>query len=208
MYINFLLCQQINRTTSPSAVWEPWLQLQLAENTVLLSCCLPYSCLDECLQCFQDGGMNPFSSVAQLCLTFCDPVDCSTPGFQNCPSPNLACSNSFLSSQWCHPIISSSVIPFFSCLQSFPASVFFQVSQFFISVGQSVGVSASASVLPMNIQDWLPLRLTGWFFLQFRDSQESSPTPQFKSINSTALSFLYGPILTSMHDYWKNHSFD
>ena len=199
MCINFLLCQQINRTTSPSAVWEPWLQLQLAKSTVLLSFCLP--CLDECLQCFQDRGMNQFSSVTQSCLTVCDPVDCSTPGFQNCPSPTLACSNSFPSSPWCHPIISSSVIPFFSCLQSFPASGYFQVSQFFTSVGQSVGVSASASVLPMNIQDWLPLRLTGWFSLQLRDSQESSPTPQSKSINSSVFSLLYGPTLTSTHDY-------
>ena len=67
-------------------------------------------------------------------------------------------------------------------------------------------VSASASVLPMNIQDWFPLGWTGWIYLQ--SSQESSPTPQFKSINSWMLSFLYSPTLTSIHDYWKNHSFD
>ena len=67
-------------------------------------------------------------------------------------------------------------------------------------------VSASASVLPMNIQDWFPLRLTGW--ISFLDSQESSQTPQFKSINSSVLSFLYSPTLTSIYDYWKNHSFD
>ena len=126
-----------------------------------------------------------------------------------CPSPTPgAYSNSCPLSWWCHTTISCSVIHFSSCLQSFPASVFFQVSQFFTSVGQSVGVSASASVLPMNIQDWLPLRLTGWFFLQFRDSQESCPTPQFKSINSLVLSFLHSPTLTSIHDHWKNHSLD
>ena len=68
------------------------------------------------------------------------------------------------------------------------------------------GASASASVLPMNIQDWFPLGLTGWISLQSKGL--SSPTPQFKSINSSALSFLYGPILTSIHDHWKNHSFD
>ena len=80
-----------------------------------------------------------------------------------CPSPTLrACSNSCPSSQWCHPTISSSVVPFSSCTQSFPASESFPVSQFFAS-GR---VSASTSVLPMNIQDWLPLGLTGWVSLQ------------------------------------------
>ena len=84
-----------------------------------------------------------------------------------CPSPTpKACSNSCPSSWWCHPTISSSVIPFSSCLQSFPASGSFPVSQFFTSGGPSIGVSASASVLPMNIQDWSPLGLTGWTFLQ------------------------------------------
>ena len=124
-----------------------------------------------------------------------------------CPSPTPGVhSDSRPLSQWCHPAISSSVVPF-SCPQSLPASRSFLMSQLFAWGGQSVGVSASASVLPMNIQDWLPLRLTGWFFLQFRDSQESSPTPQFKSINSSALSFLYGPTLIFIHDYWNNHSF-
>ena len=82
------------------------------------------------------------------------------------------------------------------------------MSRFFVSGGKSIGVSASASVLPMNTQNWSPLGWTGWISLQFMDSQESSPTPQFKSINSLALSFLYSPTLTSTHDYWKNHSFD
>ena len=79
-----------------------------------------------------------------------------------CPSPTpKACSDSCPSSRWCHPTISSSVIPFSSCLQSFPASGSFLVSQFFATGGQSFGVSASTSVLPMNIQDWFPLGLTG-----------------------------------------------
>ena len=121
-----------------------------------------------------------------------------------CPSPTpRACSNLCPSSQWCHPTISSSVIPFSSCLQSFPASGPFPMSQFFPLGGQNIGVPASASVLPMNIQDWFPLGLTGWISLQFRDSQESFPTPQFKSINSLALSLLYSPVLTSIHDYLK-----
>jgi len=126
-----------------------------------------------------------------------------------CPSPNLGIySNSCPLSWWCHPTISSSVIPFSSHLQSFPVSGSVPMSQFFASGGQSIGVSASTSVLPMNIQDWFPLGWTSWIFLQSRDSQESSPTPQFKSINSSVLSFLYGPTLTSIHDYWKNHILD
>ena len=85
----------------------------------------------------------------------------------SCPSLTPgAYSNSCPLSGWCHPTISSSVIPFSSCLQSFPASGSFQMSQFFTSGGQSIGVSASASVLPMYIQDWFPLGLTGWISLQ------------------------------------------
>ena len=84
-----------------------------------------------------------------------------------CPSPTPGvCSGSCPSSQWCHPTISSSVVPFSSCLQSFPESGSFPRSQFFQSSGQSIGVSASATVLPMNIQDWFPLELTGWISLQ------------------------------------------
>ena len=124
---------------------------------------------------------SQFSSVAQSCPTRCDPLDCSTSGF---PFHHLTCSNSCLLSWWlswwCHPTISSSVIPFFSCLQSFPASGSFQTSQFFASFqfssvtqlcptlasgSQSIGVSASASVLPINIQDWFPLGLISWISL-------------------------------------------
>ena len=84
-----------------------------------------------------------------------------------CPSPAPGVySNSCPLSSWCHPTISSSVIPFSSCLQSFPALGSFQMSQFFTSGGQSIGVSASASVLPINIQYWFPLGLTGWISLQ------------------------------------------
>ena len=84
-----------------------------------------------------------------------------------CPSPTPgAYSNSCPLSGWCHPTISSSLVPFFSCLRSFPASGSFPMSQFFISGGQSIGASASASVLPMNIQDWFPLGWTGWISLQ------------------------------------------
>ena len=127
----------------------------------------------------------------------------------HCPSPTPGVyPNSCPLSWWCHPTISYSAVHFSSCPQSSPASRSFQMSQLFTSGGQSIGVSASASVLPMNTQDWSPLGWTGWISLQSRDSQESSPTPQFKSINSLALSFLYSPTLTSIHDDWKNHSFD
>jgi len=79
-----------------------------------------------------------------------------------CPPPiPRACSNSCPLSRWCHPTISPSVIPFSSCLQSFPASRSFPISPYFASGGQSIGISASASVLPMNIEDWFPLGLTG-----------------------------------------------
>ena len=94
------------------------------------------------------------------------------------PCPSLsprAYSNSCPLSQWCLPTISSSVVPF-SCLQSFPASGSFPVSQIFALGGQSVGASATASVLPMNIQDWLPLRLTGCISLQSKDSRVFSNT--------------------------------
>ena len=84
-----------------------------------------------------------------------------------CPSPTpRAYSNSRTSSRWCHPTISSSVVPFSSCFQSFPASGSFQMSQFFASDSQSIGASAWASVLPMIIQDWFPLGWTGWISLQ------------------------------------------
>ena len=120
-----------------------------------------------------------------------------------CPSPTPeACSNSCTSSWWRHPTMSSSVIPFSSYLQSFLASGSFLMSQLFILGGQSIGVSASASVLPMNIQGWLV-----WSPCSPVDSQGSSSATQFESINSSTLCFLYGPTLTYIHDYWENHNF-
>ena len=125
-----------------------------------------------------------------------------------CPSPTpRACSNSCSSRWWCHPTILSSATPF-SYFQFFSTSGSFPMNQFFTSGGQSIGASASVSVLLMNIQDWFPLGLPGWTSRSSRDSQESFPTSQFKSVNSLALSFLYCPSLTSKHDYQKNHSFD
>ena len=108
-----------------------------------------------------------------------------------CPSPTPgACSNSYPSSWWCHPAIPSSVIPFSSCLQSFPASGSFPVSQFSASGSQSIGVAASPSVLPMNIQDWFPLGRTGWISLQSKGLSRvfSSTTAQKHQFFSTQLS--------------------
>ena len=100
----------------------------------------------------------------------------------------------------CHPLS--------SCPQSLPASESFPMSQLFSWGGQSTGVSALASFLPKTFQGWSPLEWTGCISLQSKDSQESSPTPQLKSINSLVLSFLHSPTLTSIQDHWKNHSLD
>ena len=96
--------------------------------------------------------------------------------------------------------------PFSFCLQSFPASGCFPVSRLFASGGKSIGASALASVLPMNIQGWFPLGLTGLIALQFEGL--SKVFPAFESINSVVLGLLYGPILISVHDYLRKHSFD
>ena len=113
---------------------------------------------------------SQFSSVAQPRPTLCNPMNHSVPGFRArlpCPSPTPGVYwNSCPLCWWCHPTISSSVVTFSSCLQSFPASGSLQMSQFFASVGQSIRESASASVLPMNIQDWFPLGWTDWISLQ------------------------------------------
>ena len=126
-----------------------------------------------------------------------------------CPSPSpRACTNSCPLNQWCHPTISSSVVPFSSCLQCFPASGSFPMSQLFAAGGQSIGASASASVLPMNIQAWFPLGLTCLISLQAKGLSRVFSNTTFWSINSSVLNVLYCPTLTSTHDYWKNHNFD
>ena len=109
-----------------------------------------------------------FSSVARSCPTLCDPMDCMQHARLPCPSPTPeACSSSCPLCWWYHPTFSSSVVPFSSCLQTFPASGSFPKSQFFTSDGQSTGASASASVFPVNIQGWFPFSgLTGLISLQ------------------------------------------
>ena len=152
-----------------------------------------------------------FSSVQFSCSVVSDSLWLHEPQHTrpSCPSPTPGVHPNPCSwSRWCHLTISSSVIPFSSCPQSFPASGSFQMSQLFASGGQSIGVSASTSVLPMNTQARSLLGWTGWISLQSKGLSRVFSTPQFKSINSSALSFPYSPTLTSIHDYWRNHSLE
>ena len=149
-----------------------------------------------------------FSSVSQSCPILCDPMDCSTPGL---PVPHQLLefySNSCLLSQWYHPTISSSDVPLSSCLQSFPTSGSFPLSQLFASGGQSAGVSASGSVLPMNTQDWFPLGWTGWISLQSKGLSRVFPNTTVQKYQFFGAHLLCSPTLVSIHDYWKNHNFD
>ena len=148
------------------------------------------------------------SSVAQSCLTLCDPMNRSTPGLPVHRQLPEFTQNSCPSSRWCHPAISSSVIPFSSCPQSHPASESFPMSQLFTWGGQSTGVSALASFLPKNTQNLPPLEWTGWISLQSKGLSRVFSNTTVQSINSSVLSLLHSPTLTSIHDYWKNHSLD
>ena len=157
-----------------------------------------------------DPSMLLFSSVQFSCSVMSDSL--RHHGLQHarspCPSPTpKVYPNSCPLSWWCHPTISPSVIPFSSHLQSFLASGSFPMSQFFASGGQSIGVSASTLVLPTNIQDWFPLGWTGWISLKSKGLSRvfSNTTVQKHQFFGAQL---YSPTLTSMHDYWKNHSLD
>ena len=124
------------------------------------------------------------------------------------PSPTpRACSNSCPSSGWCHQTISSSII-FSCCLQSFPASGSFLMSRLFASGGQSIGASASASVLPMNIKGWFPLGLTGLIFLQPKGLSRVFASNMLRKHQFLSVQLSLWSTLTPIHDYWKNHSFD
>ena len=187
-------------------LWLPKEFLAYADSLVLpLILTKPDNCFFPCYYlsteyvCPKLHVLVQFSSFAQSCPTLCNPMNHNTPGLPvhhqlpDCTQTHV---------HWVGDAIQPShpVIPFFSCLQPFPASVSFQMSQLFASGGQSIGVLTSKSVLPMNTQDWM--------FRMDWDSQESSPTSQLKSINSSVLSFLYSPTLTSIHNHWKNHSLD
>ena len=123
-----------------------------------------------------------------------------------CPSPTpRTCSNSHPLSQWWNPTILFSIIPFSSCLQPFPASGSFPMTQFFALGGQSIGDSASISVLPINVQNW-SLGWTGLISLQSKGLSRVFSNTTVQKHPSSVLSFLYTPTLTSIHDQWKNHS--
>ena len=134
-------------------------------------------------------------------------MNCSHPRLPCLPWYPGVCSNSYPLSWWYHPTISSSVTHFFSCPKSFPASGSFPMNQLFASSDQSIGASASASVFPVNIQGWFP-----WGLTDLISSLSKGLSRVFSSITIWKHQFFStqpsGPNLTSLHDYWKNHSFD
>ena len=139
-------------------------------------------------------------------VSLCDPMNRSTPGlYVHHQLPEFT---QLMSIESVMPSISSMVIPFSSWPQSFPTSGSFQMSQLFASGGQSIGVSATTSVLVMNIQDWSPLRWTGWIYLQSKGLSRVFSNTTFQKHKFLGAQLLYSPTLTSIHDYWKNHSFD
>ena len=148
---------------------------------------------------------NQFSSVTQSCPSLCNPMDSSMPGFPVHHQPlefaQIHVHRVGDAIQPSHP-----VIPFSSHLQSFPASGSFPMSQFFASGGQNI--EDSASVLPVNIQDWLSFTINRFDLLVLQGTLKSLLQTTVQSINSSALNFLHSPTLTSIHDYWKNHSLD
>ena len=155
----------------------------------------------------QKKEVGPVRTSCYLVGSDCHPINCSMPGFPVLHYLLESAQNSGLLSWWYSLTITSSVAPFSSYLQSFPASGSFPMSELTILGCQSIGASASSTVLPMNVQGCFLYDWQVWPSCSPRDSQESSSAPQFKSINSSVLSLLYGPTLTSVHDYWKNQSF-
>ena len=161
-----------------------------------------------CLTCSAHWGISSVQSLSRVWL-FATPwtascqVSLSVTNSRSHPNPCPL-------SRWCHPTISSSVVPFSFCPQSFLASESFQMSQLFASGGQSIGVSAFLNISPTNEHPGLISFRIDWLDLLAVQGALKSllPTPQFKSINFWALSFLHSPTLTSIHDHWKNHSLD
>ena len=147
-------------------------------------------------------------SIAKSCPTPCNPNELQHTRFP-CPSPTPgACSNSCPLSHWCHPAISSSDASFFSCTQSFPVSRSFPMSQIFTSGGPSIGASTSSSVLLMNIQDWFPLGLTDLISMQSKGLSRVFSNTTVQKHQFFIAQLFYGPTFMSIHDYWKNQSFD
>ena len=158
---------------------------------------------------FMDILVGSISSLQFSCSVVSDSLRPHGPQHTRppCPSPTpRVYPNSCPLSWWCHSTISSSVSLLCSRPESFPASGSFTINQLFTSSGQSIRVSASVSTLPVRVD--LVLDTLVWAPCSPRDTQESSPALQFESINSLSHSLLYGPTLTSIHEYWKNHNFD
>ena len=155
----------------------------------------------------KNTSSSHISSVTQSCLTLCNPMNCNTPGLpvhhQLPESTQTMSIESVMPSN--HLIFCFSLILLCSV---FPSIRVFSMSHFFASGGQSIGASASASVLPMNTQDSSPLGWTGWISLQSKGLSRVFSNTTVQSINSLAFSFLYSPTLTFIQDHWKNHSFD
>ena len=155
----------------------------------------------------KDPEVVQFSSVAQSCPTLCDRMNCSTPGLpvhhqllESIQTQVHRVGDAVQLSILCHPLL-------------LPPSIFSSISVFsnelVLLIRWSKYCSFSFSISPSNeYSELISLGLTGWISLQSKGLQESSPTPQFKSINSSVLSFLYSPTLTSIHDHWENHSLD
>ena len=181
-----------------------------------MSCQLVLQILPSCLcshLCGRKGTIYPLSSL--FLLSFSHQVVCNSfrpSRLQHARLPcSVPCSRVYPSScplnLWCHPTISSSVIPFSSCLLSFPESGSFPMSWFFVSGAQSIGTSASASVFPMSIQGLFPLGLTDLISLQSKGlSRVFSSNTVWKHQFFSALPS-YGPTLTSIHDCWKDRSY-
>ena len=154
--------------------------------------------------------LNPlqFSSVTQSCPTLCDPMNCSTPGL---PVRHQLLEFTQIHVQWVgdaiqpsHPLLSPSP----PAPNPLKHQCLFQWVNSLHEVAKVLEFQLQASVLPVNTQDWSPLGWIGWISLQYKGTLKSSPTPQFKSINSLALSFLHSLTLTSIHDHWGNQSLD
>ena len=191
-------------------------KLSIVVNSPFVSASLPSS-PESCISCMtltyiiwnvrpplQTGTFSSVQSLSPVWL--CDPMNAARQASLS-PTPGVH-SNSHALSRWYHPAISSSVIPFSSCPQSLPASESFPMSQHFTLGGQSTGVSALASFVPKNTQDWAPLEWTDWLSLQSKALSRvfSNTTVQKHQFFSAQLSSQSN--LTSIHDHWKNHSLD
>ena len=162
-----------------------WENESTSDTNAICCCSVAQSCLD-----------SPWSHGPQYARLLC-----------HSPSPGT-CSNSHPLSQWCHATISSLLSPSPPAFNLFPTSGSFLMSQLFASGGQSIGASASASVLPMNIQDWFPLGLTGLVSLLSNELSRVFSNTTIQKHQFFGSRLLYSPTLTSIYDYWKNHSFE